>query len=231
MSILIVSSTLFEVGDLIHRESRARLEGIGVPGTLIKGERCDILITGVGQCLCGIHVTRALARGKYTHVLQAGIAGSFVEEIPLGSVAVVREEVFGDLGAEDGGAFLDLFDMGLLREDVSPFRSRSLIAPENAASCLASFPRVKSVTVNRVLSEARSIEWIQKTHAPHIVNMEGAALFYAAHTHNVPFTALRAISDMVGPRDKSSWRIPEAVRALDASLEPLVSELYGVAPS
>lgn len=227
MSILLVSSTLFEVGDLIYRESGERVEGLGVPGTLIKGKRCDILVTGVGQCLCGVHVTRALMQGGYSHIIQAGIGGSFTPEIPIGSVVVVGEEVFGDLGAENQETFLDLFDMGLLREGLPPFRSRSLMAPETTLTCLAPIRRVRSVTVNRVLDDARSIEWIRKTYAPDVVNMEGAALFYAAHAHDVPFTALRAISDMVGPRDKSSWKIPEAVRALDSALEPLVSEVAG----
>jgi futalosine hydrolase len=226
VSVLIVSSTLFEVGELIYRESGRRVEGMGIPGTLCKGRRCDVLVSGVGQSLCGIHVTRALMEGSYSHVIQAGIAGSFTSDLPLGAVVVVREEAFGDLGAEDHGTFLDLFDMGLLSPDRPPFKERSLVAPESALASLSTVPRVKSVTVNRVLSEPRSIKWIRETYAPHIVNMEGAALFYAALTHGVPFTALRSVSDMVGPRDKSSWRIPEAVHALDLALEPVVDELF-----
>jgi futalosine hydrolase len=55
--------------------------------------------------------------------------------------------------------------------------------------------------------------------------MEGAALFYAALLQGVPFLSIRAISDLVGPRDRGTWKIAEAVSALDRALEGVMGEL------
>ncbi len=224
MRTLVVSATALEVAPLIEREVGSRLDGVGTPGTLLSGARCDILITGVGQVACAAHVSRALMSGKYARALQAGIAGSFTLDIPIGSVAVVAEEGFADLGAESHGSFLDLFEMGLLREDVAPFSGRFLVAPTFEGASLAGLPRVRSVTVNRVLSEAHSIAWVRERYSPSLINMEGAAFFYVSLLYNVPFVALRAVSDMVGPRDKGAWRIAEAVAALDGVLSRVVGE-------
>jgi futalosine hydrolase len=48
--------------------------------------------------------------------------------------------------------------------------------------------------------------------------MEGAAMFYVCLLAGVPFLELRAVSDVVGPRDKAQWDIPGAVAALNAEL-------------
>jgi futalosine hydrolase len=44
--------------------------------------------------------------------------------------------------------------------------------------------------------------------------MEGAGAAAAAVLHGVPFVEIRAISNVVGPRDRSAWRIPDALAAL-----------------
>lgn len=222
--ILVVAATTLEISPTLSRETGAHCEGVGSPGTLHKGQSADFLISGVGQMLCGIHVARALSSGGYTQVIQAGIGGSFSAALPKGTVVVVGEEFLVDLGAEDNGTFLDLFDMGLLRREDPPFTEGALVAPTLDLKVCSRLPRVRSATVNRVLSEQRSIDWVQRRFSPDVVNMEGAALFYACLSAGVPFVSIRAISDMVGPRDKSAWDIPGAVRALNTELAELLDE-------
>lgn len=224
MSTLVVASTQFEIAESIRREVGIPAEGLGEPGALLRGKRCDFLITGVGQLQCGVHLARALSRSSYAQVIQAGIAGSFTPDIPIGSAVVVDEEVLGDLGAEDHGNFLDLFDMGLLGKEVSPFQDGRLKASALQLRSLEELPRVRAVTVNRVLSEERSIAWIRERYAPQVVSMEGAAFLYACLVANVPCCSIRTISDLVGPRDKAAWRIPEAVKALEGVLQPAIEE-------
>lgn len=222
--ILVVAATTLEISPTLSRDTGAPGEGVGSPGTLFKGKSKDILISGVGQMLCGVHVARALSTGRYTQVIQAGIGGSFNAAYPKGAVVIVGEEFLADLGAEDNGVFLDLFDMGLLSREDPPFTEGALVAPLLDLKGLSRLPRVRSVTVNRVLSEERSINWVQRRFSPDVVNMEGAALFYACLSAGVPFVSIRAISDMVGPRDKSAWDIPGAVRALNTELAALLDE-------
>ena len=224
MSTLVVASTQFEVAESIKREVGVAVEGLGVPGTILRGKRCDFLITGVGQLQCGVHVSRALSGGSYSLAIQAGIGGSFTTDLPIGSAAVVHEEVLSDLGAEDHGTFLDLFDMGLLGRDAAPFKAGRLVASPVQFKALESLPRVRGVTVNRVLSEDHSIAWVRERYNPQVVSMEGAAFLYACLLTSIPSVSIRTVSDMVGPRDKGAWRIPDAVRALEGVLRPLLEE-------
>lgn len=224
MSILVVASTTFEVAESIRREVGVSVEGLGEPGTILQGSRCDFLITGVGQLQCGVHVARALSLASYSLAIQAGIGGSFTLDLPIGSAAVVEEDVLSDLGAEDHGTFLDLFDMGLLGKDAPPFQGGRLVASGVQLKALERVPRVRGVTVNRVLSEEHSIAWVRKRYEPQVVSMEGAAFLYACRLATVPSISIRTISDMVGPRDKGAWRIPEAVKALEGVLKPVIDE-------
>lgn len=226
-STLVVTATALEIAPSVARETGEVIEGVGRAGTRIAGHRCDILITGVGQLQSAFHLGRALSTGQYKRVLQAGIGGSFVDSLPIRSVVVVGEELLGDVGAEDHGSFLDLFDMGLLAEGEFPFVGKGLLAPLVDLKSLEGLPRVRSLTVNRVLGEPHSIAWVERKYSPHIVNMEGAALFYACLRESVPFVSLRAISDRVGPRDKSAWDIKGAVSALDHVIQSALPEFLG----
>ncbi len=46
--------------------------------------------------------------------------------------------------------------------------------------------------------------------------MEGYGAATAADLFEVPFAEVRAISNLVGPRDRAAWRIGEALAALSA---------------
>ena len=48
----------------------------------------------------------------------------------------------------------------------------------------------------------------------------------AAAQAGVPFAELRTISNPVGPRDRASWRLPEALAALTAATTALWTELW-----
>jgi futalosine hydrolase len=45
--------------------------------------------------------------------------------------------------------------------------------------------------------------------------MEGYGVGCAAQLAGLPFGELRTISNPVGPRDRSAWRLPEALAALE----------------
>jgi futalosine hydrolase len=47
--------------------------------------------------------------------------------------------------------------------------------------------------------------------------MEGFGVAAAADRAGVGFAELRAISNVVGPRDRSAWRIPQALAALTSA--------------
>jgi futalosine hydrolase len=223
--VLLVTATGFEVEPTLAHFgcSAAGLKGLGISGTLAESENFDCLVTGVGQLQCAAHLAMSLAAKRYEYVVQAGLAGSFSSRLPKRSVVRVREELLGDLGAESGDTFLDIVEMNLLPDNGTPFSSGVLKVSEPACAVKLNLEGVRSVTVNRTLADPRSIEWVRRRFAPDIVNMEGAALFYTCLLHGVQFIELRAISDMVGPRDKSSWDMSGAVHALNEHVITLLS--------
>jgi futalosine hydrolase len=225
--ILLVTATAFEVQPALQHygctERWAR--GLGVAGTRIQTETCDVLISGVGQLQSAVHITSCLRSERYDLVIQAGLAGSFSPQYPKCSVVSVTEEVLADLGAESESGYLDIVAMGLLAVDQPPFTDGELRNPHQELLEQTALPLVRSATVNRTLSDPRSIGWVAGRYRPDVVNMEGAALFHACLTLGVPFLELRAVSDLVGPRDKAAWDIPGAVRTLNEHVVRVVDTL------
>ncbi len=226
MKTLLVSATVLEIAPTLARlfPQLDILHGAGEPGTIFESDEIDCLVTGVGQMLCAASLAKRLASASYSVAVQAGIAGSFGPELPKRAGAVVAEEHLADLGAEDQSGFLDLFEMGLMTPGSAPFDSGCLRAPELSWPSLEQFPRVRSVTVNRVLSHFNSISWVRDRYQPQVVNMEGAAFLYCCLHARVPCVSLRAVSDFVGPRDKGSWDIPGAVAALNEALGSVLAD-------
>jgi futalosine hydrolase len=54
--------------------------------------------------------------------------------------------------------------------------------------------------------------------------MEGAAVVHVARLMGVKVGEVRGISNMVGNRERSAWRIPEAAAAARASLIEWIEE-------
>ena len=84
-------------------------------------------------------------------------------------------------------------------------------------------PLVKSVTINEITTRAARIQQLQQKYQPVVESMEGAAFHYVALVEKIPFIQLRAISNMVGERDKSKWKMKDAIQLLNEQLIKMVS--------
>ncbi|MEC0067451.1 futalosine hydrolase, partial [Paenibacillus thiaminolyticus] len=51
--------------------------------------------------------------------------------------------------------------------------------------------------------------------------MEGYGVAVAARQFGLPAFEIRSISNAVGPRNRAAWRIPEALKALEAACSVL----------
>ena len=162
----------------------------------------DILITGVGMTATAFALGQRLDK-NYDLVLNAGIAGSFDKNIPLGDLVNVYQDIFAELGAEDNDNFLTIDDLGFGKNTFnSSYDTTNLI-------------KVKGITVNKVHGNAKSIEKIIKRFNPQIESMEGAAVFYACAQLNIPCLQIRSISNYVTPRAKETWEIGLAITNLN----------------
>ncbi|MGX5820476.1 futalosine hydrolase [Chitinophaga lutea] len=186
----------------------------------------DVLITGIGMMAAAYSLGRYFAGNRPALAIQAGIAGTFRHDWPLGEAVLVDREILGDLGAEDPNGFLDLFDIGLWQPGMPPFTHKELINTlQTPPAAVQALPKARAVTVNTVSGRPESIARLEQRYQPDLESMEGAAFHYACLQENIPFLQLRTISNYVETRDKSKWNIPLAVGNLDACLRRLVEEL------
>lgn len=188
------------------------------------GNELHVLITGAGILLTTYQLSTYFQQFHSDLAIQAGLAGSFHKDIPLGSVVVVTREIFGDTGAEDGDHFLDIFDIGLWNENAFPFEARMLINPMDMLPDLTGFKMVTGLTVNKVGGQPATIAQRSAKYHPDTESMEGGAFHFVCLQEKIPFLQLRAISNYVEPRDKTKWNIPLAIKQLNYYLTHLLEK-------
>ena len=172
------------------------------------GSGVHVLITGIGMVATAARCARALAQGRFDFALNAGVCGAFDPTLPPGSVVHVVRDRIAELGAEDGDAFLTMADIGLFAD--SAFVNAN---PPDLAG-LRELRPVHGITVNTVHGSEASIAAVVERFHPQVESMEGAAFMSACLDAGVPFAQVRAVSNVVERRDRSAWRLDEAIAAL-----------------
>ena len=213
MNVLITAATEFEILTL-----NDRLKTLAIPPNKLE---VNTLITGIGGVATTYSLVKALEQNRPDFSIQMGIAGSFDRDLAPGSVVYVKEELMGDMGAEENNEFRDLFDLALLKKDAFPFEGRMLRNPSsfNADSGLKA---VRSIGINEITTRQERIELLQRKYHPVVESMEGAAFHYVCLQEKIPFLQIRAVSNYVGERDKKKWNIQLAIANLtDAVFEIL----------
>jgi futalosine hydrolase len=209
MKILLTAATTFEIEPALQFIEK---EGLSHQIDV------DVLITGIGPVSATYQLTTAILTKKPTFVIQAGIAGSFnYSDEETGKVVLVKYDAFGDVGMEEKQKFTTVFDAGFAGKNHFPYTDGWLINP-HALLNNSLLPVVKSVTINKVSDSAVQKKQLIDTFFADIETMEGAALHYVCLQQNVPFLQIRSISNEVGERDKSKWKIKEAIANLNNEL-------------
>ena len=201
MKILIVAATAMEIAPFTAH--------LGT--TSAEGRHAEVLITGVGMTATTYALTKKLQTTMYDLVLQAGVGGSFDSTIALGELVLVTSDRYGDTGAEDHDNYSDIFDMELLDANEHPHTGGLLINPMGAVQQEMKLRHVSGLTVNTVSGSERTIKQRTEKYGCAVESMEGAAFHYVCLQEGVAFAQVRAISNYVIPRDKSQWRMKEAI--------------------
>ncbi|MBF0274452.1 MAG: hypothetical protein HQK84_04380, partial [Nitrospinae bacterium] len=192
MKILIVAATEIEIKSLLPFFAFIKQYPGNLSGYFFKDHTVYLFTAGVGMVTTTYNLTKILQQFKFDFVLNIGIAGSFSEknEISLGDVVHVAEDVIAELGVDEGGRFVSLTDTGLIHNRDVCFKSEFA-----GRSCLTDFPSVKSVTVNTLSDNAiRNRELMERTDAS-VETMEGAAVCYVCSRQRLPWVQLRAVSN------------------------------------
>ncbi|WP_128382421.1 futalosine hydrolase [Streptomyces cavernae] len=197
------------------------------PGPL----RADLLAAGVGPAAAaaaaGAALTAAALRGEPYHLaVAAGIGGGFAPNAPVGAVVVADRIVAADLGADSPEGFLPIDTLGFGRAaHACPPRLGTAVARALGAT------RASVLTVSTATGTAERARALARAHPDAGAEaMEGFGVAEAAAVHDTPVLEIRAVSNAVGPRDRSAWRIGEALAALQQSFCALRTVLEKGAP-
>jgi futalosine hydrolase len=191
-----------------------------------------VLVGGVGSAAAAAATAQAIERASataspYEAVISAGIGGGFDGGVEVGGLVVGTKTIAADLGAASPDGFLSVDDLGFgtaqLACDptlVSAVRAavNGSVAEINAAATGA------VLTVNTVTGTAAGTAQLRDRYPDAVAEaMEGYGVACAAALAGLPFVEVRAISNVVGPRDRASWRIPSALAALTAAFTALAT--------
>ena len=216
MSLLLCAATSFEIQPTIDFIKEHHLDN-----------QITVLFTGVGLMASTYALTRQLYQQQYGMIIQAGIAGALDLSLPLTEVVAVKSEVIGDLGVVEKNSFQDLFSLGFLQKNNSPFIDGQLINPHMATFDI-DLKQVTGVSINEISTNKERILYYQQTLGAQVESMEGAALHFVALQEAIPFLQLRSISNYIGERNKQAWKLQEAISTLNIKLTELIIKLMGL---
>jgi len=184
--------------------------------------RFDVLAGGVGSVVAAVNTTKALAAAEYSLVICTGIGGGFPGRTEVGSLVVGTEIVAADLGAETLDGFNSLEELGFGFTRIQS--DTRLVERVTKALRAAKLPVDTGpvLTVSTVTGTAETaVELAARVTGASAEAMEGFGVGVAALVQGLPVLEIRAISNMVGPRDRSAWQIKEALAVLKAACEVL----------
>ena len=83
---------------------------------------------------------------------------------------------------------------------------------------------VDAITINEITTNENRISILNEKYHPAVESMEGAAFHFVCLQENIPFLQLRAVSNYVGERDKSKWKIDLAIKNLNLELAKIIEQ-------
>lgn len=208
MKILVVAATEMEIAPFVAQNTKA-----------------DVLITGVGVPACMYAITKRLMQYKYDFVIQAGIAGTFKNQYPLGQTFAVKTDLFADLGIQEKEQFFTLFEKGFVNENTFPNTNGRM---ENTIQNYFLLKPVNAITINTISDSLAQTELYKKKYDADIESMEGAAFHYVCIQEKISFLQIRSISNFVGERVKTNWKMKEAIDSLNEHLIRIVNEFISL---
>lgn len=179
------------------------------------------LATGPGTAPTAYWLGRHLALFKPAFALNVGVCGAFRRSLPLASVVQVVQDAFADLGAWDvNGSWLDMAQLGLPIGSIGPEPLYNTLANPTPLAC--GLAHATGITVESVSGYGPEIARRTQRWNADVETMEGAAFFYTCLQAQVPFAAIRAVSNYVEPRNRAAWQLSAALQALGNSAVQII---------
>jgi adenosylhomocysteine nucleosidase len=202
---------------------------------LIHQKPVILALAGVGKVSAATTATMLMERHKVQRIIFTGVAGAVASDVNVGDVVVGSEYLQHDMDASPlfprfeipytgisrfaGDAQLIAIVLEALRAMNMPGKGHSSL--ENA------FKIHKGLIISgdRFVSSAQEVQTLRRALPDALcVEMEGAAIAQVCHDYQIPFVAVRSISDKAD--DNAHVDFPKFVREVAGPLAvKLVSEL------
>ncbi|MBH0171262.1 futalosine hydrolase [Fictibacillus sp. 18YEL24] len=187
----------------------------------------DVVLAGVGPISAGVQTTKALLTNDYDLVINMGIAGGFQDKAAVGTLVIADEMISGDLGAESPEGFITLDELGFGAS------TRIKADSELVMHCLTSLKLAgvavqlgNILTLSTVTGTSETTKSLQDREPDAVAEaMEGYGVALAAQEFGKPVLEIRSISNPIGPRDRSAWRMKEAFDTLERASKVIAEVL------
>jgi futalosine hydrolase len=172
-----------------------------------------VVCTGVGAVNAAYGLTRFLERNEVRRVVVCGIGGAYAGSgLAVGDVAWGSSECYGDLGADSAEGFLDMRALGFpLIAGAEPVYN---VMPLQIGKGVT----VPFVTVNTCTGDDTSAAALVERTGGCVESMEGAAFVHVSRLAGVDVGEVRGISNPVGNRNRSAWKVKDAAVAAQTAL-------------
>ena len=162
-------------------------------------------ICGIGPAAAAMTTALLITQHRVKRVILAGIGGAFPESgLSVGDLVQANRETLVDLGYCDDQQARTLDDMGFTMLPLSDEEIGCSFPLEVLDSELVAGP---FATVSSVSNSHRRAQTIFREHGCLVENMEGAGVALACAYFRIPCFQVRAVSNLVGPRESSKWSI------------------------
>jgi futalosine hydrolase len=220
--------SLILVVTAVGAERDAVADGVGAPqavtvGPYASSRRCetdgpDVLVVagGVGPAAAAAAAAYVVATEDVGLVVSMGVAGAFASaRLAHGDIAVATSIVAADLGAMSPERFLDLAALGLDGGATVDCPPALVTAARDRIGNAGLHVVVGAVlTLSTMTGTAERAAELMGAHGAVAEAMEGAGVAHVAALHDLPVLEIRAISNEVGLRDRSSWDLATALTSL-----------------
>ncbi len=168
---------------------------------LINKKEVALIVTGVGKSNAALMTGLMLNKYKFDYIVNIGLAGGF-SPYNIGDVVVIKDASYHDV---DVSVINPLYEIGQIPNMPHPFLSDFSLVDKTAfklnAQTNSLYTGDQFITLD--LSKPKGI-----------YDMEGAAIYQAAHIFDVKIVAIKVISDIIdGKHQKKTYEAFEAKAA------------------
>ena len=178
-------------------------------------------LCGFGPIVSGIRTTQLIDRYSPNRVVLLGVAGALDTQHEVGSAMEFGEVICFGIGAGSGEGFLSASEMGWRQwsespdiSDVIPLDIIPLVSESNQLP-----GRLPLLTCCAASANEQDVQQRLKKHANAIAeDMEGFSVAAACRFAGVPVRIVRGISNRAGDRNKTNWRVGDAMASAEKTI-------------